>query len=180
MAAWESVVTGQENFMHHFSVEDSIQPLQYGKAEGPLIGGNMTLLSGIIGTEYDFNPSGHILFLEDTDVQLYQLDRKLHHFKRAGKFNGIKGLIVGEIDRLKDDPPYGYSLADQIRHLLPDADFPIVLNYPCGHGNAIVTFPIGVQVRLCVSEDDVTLKFLEPAVEIASKSPSPLEKTVLV
>lgn len=161
---FEQVLSGNIDDSIVFTKDDGIKAVKTGIAEGPMIGGNLTLLTGLIGTEYDFNTDGKIFFIEDVDENLFHLDRQLHHFKRAGKFDNIKGLIVGEIDCLHDDPPYGCSIEDQLRHLLPDADFPIVMDYPCGHGDRIVTFPMGTNVRLDVQEQQTSLSFLEPAV----------------
>jgi muramoyltetrapeptide carboxypeptidase len=133
-----------------------------GSAEGPLIGGNITLLQHLIGTEYDFDTEGAILFLEDTEEKLSDTDRALHHFAMAGKFSKIKGLIMGSLTRVKEegDGAWGEKLEEVLQKLVP-GDVPIVSNFPCGHGKMLATFPIGTKARLDAAADGVTFTLVE-------------------
>jgi muramoyltetrapeptide carboxypeptidase len=139
--------------------------LQAGMAEGPLLGGNLCLLTNLIGTPHDFSPNGHILFLEDVDEYWHNLDRMFLHLKRAGRLRGIRGLILGELTDMKDGTvPYGLGLADLVRDYLEGAPIPIVTDFPCGHGKSIATFPLGVDVRFTASDGRANLVFLQPTV----------------
>jgi muramoyltetrapeptide carboxypeptidase len=130
--------------------------LRPGRAEGRLIGGNLSLLVNMIGTRTDFDPRGAILFLEDVDEHLYHIDRMLVHLKRAGKLDGIAALLIGEMTRLKDNAiPFGATVEAMALELLGDADLPIVANFPCGHGARQMTLPIGAAARLICTDDRV-------------------------
>ena len=123
--------------------------LRPGRAEGRLIGGNLSLLVNMIGTRSDFDAAGAILFLEDVDEHLYHLDRMLVHLKRAGKLDGIVGLLIGEMMRLKDNQiPFGKTVDEMALELVGDAGIPIVADFPCGHGSRQMTLPIGRPARL--------------------------------
>ncbi len=136
--------------------------LRTGKGEGKLVGGNITLIQNLMGTEYDVSTDGGILFIEDTEERASQTDRALHHLAYAGKFARIKGLIVGEFTHVKEEEsgPWGEKLADTLLKLAPPG-IPIITNFPCGHGRMLATFPIGVKTALEVKADGTGLTFLE-------------------
>src|SRR5581483_4684263 len=123
--------------------------LRSGRAEGRLIGGNLSLLVNMIGTASDVDPAGAILFLEDVDEHLYQIDRMLVHLKRAGRLDGIAALVIGEMTKLKDNAvPFGATVDQMALRLVGDAAIPIVADFPCGHGRRQMTLPIGARARL--------------------------------
>ena len=137
------------------------QVLRAGRAEGRLIGGNLTLLVNMIGTRTDFDPAGAILFLEDVDEHLYHIDRMLVHLRRAGKLAGIAALLIGEMTRLKDNAiPFGATVEAMALEQLGDADIPIVANFPCGHGRRQMTLPIGAHARLACSGDRIDFEIV--------------------
>lgn len=136
-----------------------------GKAEGHLVGGNMSLLQALIGTPYDWSGQDAILFIEDVEEPLYKLERTLAHMRLAGKFDGVRAVLVGEMVGILDDKPdldpkehtrYVYSFDELVlKHVPPD--IPVAFNIPCGHGRHIATFPIGakVQVQLTPSHSEM-------------------------
>jgi muramoyltetrapeptide carboxypeptidase len=138
-------------------------PFAEGSAEGPIAGGNMSMLSALIGTPYDWSADGAILFIEDVDEEIYRLDRLLWHFRQARKLDGVRGVIVGEMTQMKDDPPYGKSLAEILRDHLPPG-IPVCTDFPCGHGSYLTTLPLGVKARLEVSGAGARLSLVDPAV----------------
>jgi muramoyltetrapeptide carboxypeptidase len=142
----------------------AVRVLREGRAEAPIVGGNLSLLSTHIGTPWEIETRGKILFLEDVDEPLYRLERMLGHLLAAGKLDGIAGLILGECARCPDDSSlylerdFGGIAAD----LLGNTSFPIVCEFPCGHGDVKLTLPLGIPFRLDTGEGTVTQ--LEPAV----------------
>lgn len=125
-----------------------------GAAEGRLIGGNLTLLVNMIGTRTDFDTAGAILFVEDVDEPLYNIDRMLVHLKRAGKLDQIAGLVIGEMRDLTDGAvPFGATVEDMALELIGDRAIPIVADFPCGHGARQMTLPIGASARLVCTPD---------------------------
>ncbi len=138
-----------------------------GRAQGPLVGGNMKLLQCLIGTPFDWSARDAILFIEETGEYLYALERTMSHLRLAGKFEGIRAVIVGEIlDLLDDNPkyketteaPYGRTAKDiMLRHL--PADVPLVFDFPCGHGRYNTTLPVGADVCLSLEGQEARLDF---------------------
>lgn len=147
------------------------QCLATGEAAGELVGGNLSLLRDLIGTPDTWSGQDRILFFEDIDEPLYKTDHTLWQLRQAGKFAGVRGVIVGDFTPHADDgnpstdpnnPPYGKSLVELLRTYLPP-DIPVSMNFPCGHGPYLTTLPIGVKVAMCVSADHTLVRLLEPA-----------------
>ena len=101
-----------------------------GTAEGTLLGGCITLIETSIGTPWELDTRGSILLLEDRGVKPYQLDRMLLHLKQAGKFEGVRGIVLGEFP--ESEPPEGSSVtvADVCRRILGPLRIPIVYGAP--------------------------------------------------
>jgi len=135
-----------------------------GKAEGTLLGGCITLIETSIGTPWELDTRGSILLLEDRGVKPYQLDRMLLHLKQAGKFEGVRGIILGEFP--ESEPPEGSSVTvpDVCRRVLGPLRVPIVYGAPVGHTpRPMLTLPLGVRARLHASGEG-RIDILEPAV----------------
>ena len=93
----------------------------------------------------------------------------LIHMKKAGMFENIKGLIIGELVDIKDyDDPFGKSTDEIVMDICGDLDIPIVSNFPCGHGTYQATLPISVPAELNANDNNPYLTLLEPAVETNS------------
>jgi len=143
----------------------AIETLVPGVAEGPLLGGNAALLTGLLGTRFapearEFR--GKILFLEDLGDKLYRLDRKLAHLRLAGILNEVAGIVIGEC---KYSPEPGDTLS--LQHILEDHIVPLgkpaIYGLACGHGAYHLTLPIGVRARLDATERSLSIE--ETAVE---------------
>jgi len=124
--------------------------LRDGTASGTLLGGNMSVLQGLIGTPYapDFN--GAILILEDVADHISRYDRMLCHFRNSGILEHLSGLIIGSFTDVKDSDtrPFGFSLADIIEEHTKGLDIPILMDAPFGHGERLITLPIGAKAVL--------------------------------
>jgi len=105
-----------------------------GKAEGILVGGNLSLLYALSGTASDINTDGKILFIEDLDEYLYHLDRMMMQLKRSGKLDNLQGLIVGGMSDMRDNVvPFGKSAEEIISEVVKEFNYPVCMNFPAGH-----------------------------------------------
>jgi muramoyltetrapeptide carboxypeptidase len=143
--------------------EHRLVTLQGGTAEGPLFGGNLTLMQCLIGTPWFPDLSGAILFLEDVGEQLYRVDRSLAHLRAVGALGRLAGVVIGrftELDRAGRDGALGF---DQVltTYFAP-LSIPVAYGFPIGHIEAQWTLPLGVRARL--DADACDLELLEPAV----------------
>jgi len=137
-----------------------------GKARGPLIGGNLTLISTTLGTPYEIQTEGKILFLEDVGEEPYSIDRMLTHLRLAGKFRGIRGLVWGECAACRPrefQPGFEstFSTGEVVQNILGALDVPVLTGLVIGHTDDQLTLPLGVEAEL--DADAGTLTILESA-----------------
>lgn len=130
-----------------------------GEAEGMLVGGNLTMLHTMLGSDESIDTSGKILFIEEIGEYKYHIDRMLQSMKRAGYFTNLKGLIVGDMTKLrKNTTLWGTSIEQLILDALAEYDFPIAFNMPAGHEDDNRTLILGRSVELKVSKTGSTLQ----------------------
>jgi muramoyltetrapeptide carboxypeptidase len=133
-----------------------------GQATGELIGGNLTLLHTMLGSKTTMDTSGKILFIEEVGEYKYHIDRMLQSLKRAGYFNNCKGIIVGDISKVrKNTTEWGVSIEQLFLDALSDYDFPIAFNMPAGHEDDNRAMIFGRTIDLKVSKDESTVVFQE-------------------
>lgn len=125
--------------------------LKPGRAEGPLVGGCISLINSSIGTPYELKTDGAILFLEDTGEKVYVLDRMLTQLKASGALDTVRGIVFGSLTPLDGEP---HDTDDMINDVLVDFEGPIVKSFPSGHGEAFVTLPLGVKAELDASDSE--------------------------
>jgi len=144
--------------------DEGLRMLKPGTARGVLYGGCLSIVASLIGTPWEPETEGKLLFLEDVGVKPYQLDRMLWHLRQAGKFEGVTGIIFGEMLNCSSPgaPP---ELLDQaILSALDWFEGPIAIGLRSGHvSRQCVTLTFGVEAEL-FAQTDCTLNLLEPAV----------------
>lgn len=143
--------------------EHRIVTLRGGVAEGPLIGGNLTLLQCLVGTRYFPDCTGAILFLEDVGEDLYRVDRMLAHLRMIGALDQLAGIVVGRFTDMKrqmSDGAFGFD--EILAHYFIPLEIPVAYGFPIGHVDQQWTLPLGVRARLDADAGEVEL--LEPAV----------------
>lgn len=130
-----------------------------GKAEGEIVGGNLSVLYSLLGSKSEIDCRGKILFIEDLDEYLYHVDRMMMNLKRNGCFNGLKGLIVGGMTDMHDNEiPWGGNAMEIIRKITAEYDFPISFDFPAGHTKDNRAILLGKEVLLEVNETGSILK----------------------
>ena len=133
---------------------------QLGTVKGKLVGGNLSILYSLLGTDDQIDYSNTILFIEDLSEHLYHIDRMLFAFEKAGVFNKIKGLIVGGMTDLKDtDTPFGETIEEIILHHFKYRKIPIAFNFPAGHIDDNRALKLGSFSELIVDDLKTTLNF---------------------
>jgi muramoyltetrapeptide carboxypeptidase len=139
----------------------SNQSNKAGIATGNLIGGNLSIVYSMLGTDDQFDFEASILFLEDIGEHYYQVERMLYALKKAGVFQKIKGLIIGGISELEDtDPPLGRTIEEMVLDQLEYTRIPVLFGFPGGHiadNRAII---VGKKILLTVSEEETSVVYL--------------------
>lgn len=132
-----------------------------GQVTAPVVGGNLCLLSHMIGSDTEIDTRGKILFIEDINEYLYNLDRMMIQLKRAGKLEGLAGLIVGQFTDMKDNnnPTFGKDSYGIIAEHVAGHDYPVCFDFPVGHVADNRAMGIGMQARFEVTAGGATLRF---------------------
>jgi muramoyltetrapeptide carboxypeptidase len=143
--------------------ENRVVTIRGGVAEGPLAGGNLTLLQCLIGTPYFPDLDGVLLFLEDVNEDLYRIDRMFAHLRMIGALSGLAGVMVGRFTGLRREMSDGaLGVDDVLDHYLGPLGVPVASGLPIGHIDDQWTMPLGVRARFDAGAGTVAL--LEPAV----------------
>jgi muramoyltetrapeptide carboxypeptidase len=131
-----------------------------GTVTAPIIGGNLTVLHTMLGSKTSIDVSGKILFIEEIGEYEYHIDRMLQSLKRAGYFDNCKGVIVGDITKVrKNTTAWGKPVEQLIVDALSEYDFPIAFNMHAGHERDNRAMILGRTVELKVGKDKSELKF---------------------
>ena len=143
-------------------IKYSCEPHEFnkkGEAIGELIGGNLTLLAHLVGSDSDIKTRGRILFLEDVGEYLYNIDRMMYQLKRSGKLSKLAGLIVGGFTDNKDtERPFGQTAYEIIHDVVKEYDYPVCYGFPVSHEKENYALKIGVGYKLEVRKSKVILE----------------------
>lgn len=105
-----------------------------GSCQAPVVGGNLSVLYSLCGSNSDIDTSGKILFIEDLDEYLYHIDRMMQNLKRNGKLERLKGLIVGAMSNMHDNTiPFGKTAEEIIWDTVKEYNYPVAFHIPTGH-----------------------------------------------
>ena len=129
-----------------------------GNAKGVLVGGNLSLLVSLLGSKYQINPDGKILFLEDVGEYTYSYDKMLYALKNAGYFNHLKALIIGGTGVKKDDDFIGETVKQLVLKHVKNKGYPVIFNFPAGHVVDNRTLIFGKKAKVLVSKDRCVFK----------------------
>ena len=149
---------------YRLGAAEGLRNLKPGSAGGTLYGGCLSILVSLLGTPWEPQTEGKLLFLEDTGAKPYQIDRMLWQLRNAGKLEGVAGIIFGEMLDCGSPGAEPDLLEQVIRRALADYDGPVAFGLRSGHvsrQNATLTF--GVEAELQLAEE-THLNILEPAV----------------
>jgi muramoyltetrapeptide carboxypeptidase len=159
LSSWINALHGAANW----SIPTAgVEVLRAGKVRGQLYGGCLSMLVASLGTPFEIQTEGTILFIEDIAEKPFRIDRMLMQLRLAGKLDSVRGFVFGEM--LDCLPPKGetYTLQQVILRVLAPYNVPIVYGLKSGHvsgGN--ITLPIGVQAEIEAADSGAHLKILE-------------------
>ncbi len=136
----------------------SVKTLSPGRARGTVIGGNLSLVCALMGTEYEIDTEGRILFLEDVGERPYRIDRYLSQLKLGGKLDHLQGVILGCFSDCQPEKGKSSLSLDQVfADYFADLRVPVVIDFPAGHSRFNATIPFGVLVELDADRKIVTV-----------------------
>lgn len=127
--------------------------IEPGIACGPLLGGNLSMIAAVMGTDYEIDADGIILFIEDVNEPLYRIDRLLTHLRLAGKLAHIAGVLVGDMAGVDNA-----ALERLLKQTFEPLCIPVLSGWRSGHCDPNLTLPMGARVRLDAGEQRVVLE----------------------
>lgn len=139
-----------------------------GKAKGIIKGGNLSMICSTLGTKYEVNTRDSLLFLEEVFEEPYKIDRMLTQLALAGKFDDCNGIILGTFKNMDTNKPFypglQFSVRQIINQVIKPYNKPVLSNFPVGHGEFIMTLPLGIRAEL--DTVNKSLKLLEIPISI--------------
>ena len=138
---WSSTVIASE-------AKQSIKTIK-----GIIVGGNLSVLCGMLGSNSFPETDGRILFIEEVDEYIYHVERMMYALKRAGKLQNLKALIVGGLTDIHDNPdPFGKPVEQAIFDVVKDYNYPVVFDFPAGHQPENRAILLGKEARFKIAE----------------------------
>ena len=150
---WKVITSSKKIGKLHNPRDEKFYAISSGRGEGPILGGNLAVLSSLMGTEYLPNFKNSILMLEDIGESPYRIDRLLNQFKLAKVLDTVNGIILGrfvdcyEKDKSKDT----IKLNEVIEHYFSNLKIPVLYSFSHGHIKENITVPLGVNCKLNTS-----------------------------
>lgn len=164
--SWSAAFMSGEVYLRKFGA-DEVQTLVSGSAEGMLYGGCLSILCASLGTPYEIDTRGTILFLEDLAEPAFRIDRMLMQLKLGGKFDAVRGVIFGEMLNCARNVQ-NYTLQQVVLRIVGDLGIPVAYGLKSGHvSRAAFTLPFGVDAQFSAAET-VTLTL---AASVKSEAP---------
>ena len=131
--------------------------LNSGIVDGPIIGGNLSLLVSTIGTPYEIDTKGKILFIEEIGEYTYKLDRMITQLILSNKLKDAKGIILGNFNNCQPEKEGEFALEELISDLIKPLNKPTISNLQAGHCESSITLPLGVNTRLDGTNGKITI-----------------------
>lgn len=161
-ASWEAKNSLQKAlFGESIAYEEKFNPKnKLGNAKGTLVGGNLSILYSLMGSQTQIDCSNKILFIEDLDEYLYHIDRMMMNLKRCGCFDQLQGLIVGSMTKMKDNEiPWGKNAYQIIEEIVAPYNFPVIYDFQAGHINNNKALIFGKTISIEVTKDKSMIQF---------------------
>jgi muramoyltetrapeptide carboxypeptidase len=163
LSSLEAALSGRP---YTVGTQEGLRPLHPGRARGTLYGGCLSILVALLGTPYEPQTEGKLLFIEDVSAKPYQIDRMLWQLREAGKLEGVRGVVFGEMLNCVSPGAPPELLEEVILRAFGNFKGPIAIGLRSGHvSRQNVTLTLGVEAELTVQEE-VRLRLLEPAVKL--------------
>ncbi len=157
----------KDSFQQLFHTEDivytyeksKLETVVEGVANGPVIGGNLTLLVSTLGTPFEVNTKGKLLFIEDIDEEPYKVDRMVNQLKMANKFNEASGIIIGDFKNcVPEKPERSLTLDEVLMEHIASAGKPVLKGFHIGHSSPSIAIPVGSIGKLDTRDHTFTIE----------------------
>jgi len=128
--------------------------------KAPIIGGNLSILYSMLGSDTFPETKDHILFIEDIDEYLYHIERMMYSLKRAGKLKNLKALLVGGMTDMNDhEIPFGKTAQEIIIDITSCYNYPVIFNFPAGHVKDNHSLKLGAEIQLSIKKEHISFTY---------------------
>ncbi|APZ48074.1 LD-carboxypeptidase [Polaribacter reichenbachii] len=160
IATFKKAIFGDE-IAYNIPTSKANRLLSSKEIEGQIIGGNLAILTSMLGSESQLNTENKILFIEEIGEYKYSIDRMLQSLKRARYFTKVNAVIVGDMSLIKkNSTKWGSSIEQLILDAIPE-DIPVIFNFPAGHNADNRALIFGRKVQLSVGSNQYSVRFTE-------------------
>lgn len=139
---------------------EEFKVISEGRAEGVVVGGNLALITSMIGTPYEIDTKGKILFFEDIYENVTRVDRMLYQLKYSKKLEDAAGIIVGDFSKCDNQYDREYKIDELLKDIFRNFDKPVMYNIKSGHCIPMATIPFGI--NCIMNTEDKSIKFIKP------------------
>ena len=153
---FENLITLNQSLRVLKNPNNNAITLSPGVARGQLIGGNLSLINTLIGTDYDLDFKGKIVFIEEVEEAPYRIDRYLSTLRLAKKLEQAKGFVLGYFTDCKSDHE-SWSYLDILKQYFENLNKPVLASFASGHDFPFINLPIGLEVELDADQKTITI-----------------------
>ena len=157
-ASFFEAIDAEKDFAFKNPVSDEIKVLKEGKSEGRIIGGNLSLLSASIGTPYELDTKGKILFIEEVCEPITKVEKWLYHLRNAGKLKDACGIILVQFTKIVNEDMPEYDEIACAKDIFEGLDIPVMYNIQSGHGKQMMTIPMGAVCEMNTADKSIVFK----------------------
>lgn len=147
-SSFEKALNMQKELTLENPAGEDFKVMAEGSAEGTIIGGNLSLIVSMIGTPYEIDTKGKILFIEDVDENVRRLDRMMYQLKYSNKLNDAAGIIFGDFSDCINEADKDYTVFEMLRDVLTGYQKPVMYNIKSGHCFPMSTIPLGADCKI--------------------------------
>ena len=138
---------------------EELKVISNGQAEGQIIGGNLSLIVASLGTKYEIDTLGKILFIEELNEKTFRIDKMLNQLKLSGKFEDCDGIILGDFNNCQKDKDWDFSLSNVFKNNFECLKKPVINNLKSGHCKPMLSVPFGIKAKLIADSKQVSINF---------------------
>ncbi|WP_129600070.1 S66 peptidase family protein [Anaerophilus nitritogenes] len=150
------VINSDDDIHLQNPLNEEIKTMVNGVVKGPLVGGNLCLITSTLGTPYEIQTKGKILFLEDIGEQPFKIDRMLTQLSLANKLQECRGIILGDFNDCEDNN--GFTLLEVLKMIIKPLNKPTIYNFKSGHCEPMITLPLGTICELDATNKKVIIR----------------------
>lgn len=143
--------------LHYTEDISPLETISTGVAQGELVGGNLSLLTRTIGTQFEIDTSGKILLIEDIGEEAARVDSLLNQLRMSGKLNNVAGIVVGDFANTETKKKWTLTLDEVFEDYFSALNIPVVKGFKIGHCEPHFAVPLGVEAKLDANEKTLTI-----------------------